>query len=90
MAVESGLAHHHARRFAKFGSKIGNHEFHVLIGRIGAVKSSAFHFLNPFFGVGIAALLLGETITGLDMIGVAIAAGGILAVQLARIRGAGA
>jgi drug/metabolite transporter (DMT)-like permease len=63
--------------------------FH-LIGRIGAVKSSAFHFLNPFFGVGIAALLLGETITGLDMIGVAIAAGGILAVQLARIRGAGA
>lgn len=63
--------------------------FH-LIGRIGAVKSSAFHFLNPFFGVGIAALLLGESITGLDMIGVAIAAGGILAVQLARIRGAGA
>ena len=63
--------------------------FH-LIGRIGAVKSSAFHFLNPFFGVGIAALLLGEAITGLDMIGVAIAAGGILAVQLARIRGAGA
>ncbi len=63
--------------------------FH-LIGRIGAVKASAFHFLNPFFGVGIAALLLGETITGLDMIGVAIAAGGILAVQLARIRGAGA
>ena len=63
--------------------------FH-LIGRIGAVKSSAFHFLNPFFGVGIAALLLGEPITGLDMIGVAIAAGGILAVQLARIRGAGA
>ena len=63
--------------------------FH-LIGRIGAIKSSAFHFLNPFFGVGIPALLLGETITGLDMIGVAIAAGGILAVQLARIRGAGA
>ena len=63
--------------------------FH-LIGRIGAVKASAFHFLNPFFGVGIAALLLGESITGLDMIGVAIAAGGILAVQLARIRGAGA
>ena len=59
--------------------------FH-LIGRIGAVKASAFHFLNPFFGVVIAALLLGEAVTGLDMIGVAIAAGGILAVQLARIR----
>jgi drug/metabolite transporter (DMT)-like permease len=59
-----------------------------LIGRIGAVKSSAFHFLNPFFGVAIAALVLGESITGLDMIGVAIAAAGILAVQLARIRGA--
>jgi drug/metabolite transporter (DMT)-like permease len=59
-----------------------------LIGRIGAVKSSAFHFLNPFFGVAIAAVVLGESITGLDMIGVAIAAAGILAVQLARIRGA--
>lgn len=59
--------------------------FH-LIGRIGAVKASAFHFLNPFFGVVIAALLLGEAVTGLDMIGVAIAAGGILAVQVARIR----
>jgi hypothetical protein len=32
--------------------------------------------------------VLGESITGLDMIGVAIAAAGILAVQLARIRGA--
>lgn len=61
--------------------------FH-LIGRIGAVKASAFHFLNPFFGVLIAALLLGETITMLDMIGVAIAAAGILAVQLAKLRGA--
>ncbi|WP_430465527.1 DMT family transporter [Tabrizicola sp.] len=61
--------------------------FH-LIGRIGAVKASAFHFLNPFFGVLIAALLLGETITALDMIGVAIAAAGILAVQLAKLRSA--
>lgn len=58
-----------------------------LIGRIGAVKASAFHFLNPFFGVLIAALLLGEHISGLDMIGVAIATLGILAVQMARMSG---
>lgn len=58
--------------------------FH-LVGRVGAVKASAFHFLNPFFGVTIAALLLGEQISGLDMIGVAIAASGILAVQLSRM-----
>jgi probable blue pigment (indigoidine) exporter len=56
-----------------------------LVGRVGAVKASAFHFLNPFFGVAIAAGLLGEKISGADMIGVAIAALGILAVQLSRM-----
>jgi probable blue pigment (indigoidine) exporter len=58
----------------------------ALVGRVGAVKASAFHFLNPFFGVVIAALLLGEHIGLPDMIGVAIAAAGILAVQLSRMK----
>ncbi len=57
-----------------------------LVGRIGAVKASTFHFLNPFFGVLIAAFLLGEQVSGLDMLGVAIAALGILAVQMAKLR----
>ena len=56
----------------------------TLVGRIGAVKASTFHFLNPFLGVAIAAALLGETIGWLDVIGVAIIAGGILAVQLSK------
>ncbi|AKO95640.1 putative permease, DMT superfamily [Marinovum algicola DG 898] len=56
----------------------------TLVNRIGAVKASTFHFLNPFFGVAVAALLLGERLGPLDMIGVAIVGGGILAVQLAR------
>lgn len=55
-----------------------------LVNRIGAVRASTFHFLNPFFGVTIAALLLGEHIGWLDFAGVAIVAAGILAVQLAR------
>lgn len=58
----------------------------ALVRRVGAVKAAAFHFLNPFFGVVIAALLLGEKIGLLDMIGVAIAAAGILAVQLSRMK----
>ncbi|WP_108813278.1 DMT family transporter [Loktanella sp. Alg231-35] len=56
----------------------------LLVGRIGAVKASTFHFLNPFLGVVIAAALLGEAIGVLDVIGVAIIAGGILAVQLSK------
>ena len=56
----------------------------VLVGRIGAVKASTFHFLNPFLGVAIAAAFLGEAIGLLDIIGVAIIAGGILAVQLSK------
>jgi probable blue pigment (indigoidine) exporter len=57
-----------------------------LVSRVGAVKASAFHFLNPFFGVLIAAFLLGEHIHLTDIIGVTIAAAGILAVQLARLK----
>ena len=57
-----------------------------LVRRIGAVRASTYHFLNPFFGVTIAALLLGERIGPLDMAGVAIAAAGILAVQVSRSR----
>jgi probable blue pigment (indigoidine) exporter len=60
----------------------------ALVGRIGAVRASTFHFLNPFFGVGIAALLLGETIGRLDILGVLVATAGILAVQLSRLRAA--
>ncbi|SFR53601.1 Threonine/homoserine efflux transporter RhtA [Yoonia tamlensis] len=56
----------------------------TLVGRIGAVKASTFHFLNPFLGVAIAAALLGEAIGALDVIGVGIIAGGILAVQLSK------
>lgn len=55
-----------------------------LVGRIGAVKASTFHFLNPFLGVAIAAVLLGERVTLLDVAGVIIIAGGILAVQLSK------
>ena len=55
-----------------------------LVGRIGAVRAATFHFLNPFFGVAIAALLLGERLTGWDVLGVAIIAAGILAVQVSR------
>ncbi|WP_299281675.1 DMT family transporter [uncultured Tateyamaria sp.] len=56
----------------------------ALVARIGAIKAATFHFLNPFFGVAIAALLLGEQLGTQDVIGVAIIAAGILAVQLSR------
>lgn len=55
-----------------------------LVARIGAVRSAAFHFLNPFFGVATAALLLGERLGTFDVLGVAVIMAGILAVQLAR------
>ncbi len=56
----------------------------LLVGRIGAVGASTFHFLNPFFGVFIAALLLSERVGALDIVGVAVIAAGILAVQLSK------
>lgn len=56
----------------------------VLLHRIGATRAATFHFLNPVFGVAIAALLLGERLGPLDLVGVLIVTAGILAVQIAR------
>lgn len=56
----------------------------MLVERIGATRASTFHFLNPFFGVAIAAVILGEQLTQTDIIGVLIVMAGIFAVQTAR------
>lgn len=55
-----------------------------LVNRVGATRAATFHFLNPFFGVAIAALLLSEPLGGRDILGVIIITAGILAVQLSR------
>lgn len=57
----------------------------LLVGRIGAVRAATFHFLNPFFGVAVAAVVLGERLGVYDVIGVAIIMAGILAVQRSRV-----
>ncbi len=56
----------------------------MLVDRIGATPAAVFHFLTPFFGVSIAALLLGEELGAMDIVGVLIITAGILAVQLSK------
>lgn len=58
----------------------------LLVQRIGATRAATFHFLNPVFGVLVAWALLGEALRVTDLLGVAIIACGILAVQMARAR----
>ncbi|MEO1549035.1 MAG: DMT family transporter [Pseudomonadota bacterium] len=55
-----------------------------LIARVGATRAATFHFLNPFIGVTIAAIVLGEVLVLRDIIGVLIIMAGIYAVQSAR------
>lgn len=55
-----------------------------LVRRIGTVRAATFHFLTPFFGVAIAAVLLGEAIRSLDIVGVAVITVAILVVQLSK------
>ena len=55
-----------------------------LVARIGAIRAATFHFLNPFFGVAVGAVLLGEKLAVWDVVGVVIIAAGILAVQWSR------
>ncbi|MEM8626201.1 MAG: DMT family transporter [Pseudomonadota bacterium] len=53
----------------------------TLVKRISAANASAFHFLNPVFGVAFAYLLLAEPVTVSDAVGVAAVAAGILIVN---------
>ena len=55
-----------------------------LVNRVGAIKAATFHFLNPFFGVVIANIILDEALSSRDFIGVFIITCGILAVQLSK------
>ncbi len=55
-----------------------------LVNEIGAIKAATFHFLNPFFGVSIAALILGEPLSLSDYFGVVIVTIGILLVQTSK------
>ncbi len=55
-----------------------------LVGRIGATRASTYHFLNPFLGVGIAAIILGERLSLQDIFGVLVVMAGIFAVQVSR------
>lgn len=57
----------------------------MLVARVGPTRAATYHFLNPVFGVVIAYLLLAEQLSWIDAVGVAIIAGGIFAVQRARI-----
>jgi len=59
----------------------------LLVKRIGATKSASFHFLNPFFGVLIAAAILAEPISLKDGIAVVIIMSGIFAVQISHRKG---
>ena len=57
---------------AAFPGIIGPVIWFYLQKEIGAVKYSSFHFLVPFFGIGISYFLLGETLTFIDMVGVVV------------------
>ncbi|MCF6306142.1 MAG: EamA/RhaT family transporter, partial [Rhodobacteraceae bacterium] len=52
--------------------------------RIGTIRAASFHFLNPFLGVAIAALVLSESLTYRDLLGVLVISAGIVAVQMGR------
>ncbi len=56
----------------------------LLVNRIGAIRASSFHFLNPFLGVAIAAVFVGESLSGQDIIGVMVITVGIIAVQFSK------
>jgi drug/metabolite transporter (DMT)-like permease len=55
-----------------------------LVRRVGPVRASTFHFLNPFFGVLVATVILAEPLSVRDGIGVVIIMAGILLVQMSR------
>ncbi|MDP6745376.1 MAG: DMT family transporter [SAR324 cluster bacterium] len=67
-----------------FPGLLGTLIWFFLVRRIGPVKAATFHFLNPFFGVLVAAIILSEPLSLRDGIGVTIIMAGIFLVQLSR------
>lgn len=57
----------------------------LLVNRIGMIRASTFHFLNPAFGVAVAAVLLSEALSFMDLVGVLVVTLGILLVQASRM-----
>lgn len=55
----------------------------VLVKRVGPTRAAAFHFLNPFLGVMMAVILLGEHAGVAELVGVVVITAGIVAVQMA-------
>ncbi len=70
---------------AAFPGIIGPVIWFYLQKEIGAVKYSSFHFLVPIFGITISYLLLGETLTFSDVIGVIIIILGLYLVNSNKI-----
>ena len=57
-----------------------------LIYSIGPIKAAAFHFLNPFFGVLIANIILSESLYWQQLLGVSLVTVAILSLQLSNIK----
>lgn len=58
----------------------------TLVERSSATDASAYHFLNPAFGVAVAWAVLAEPVGWPDAVGVVLVAGGILIVNRAERR----
>ncbi len=57
-----------------------------LIYHIGPIRAASFHFLNPFFGVLIAHIILLEQLGWQQLVGVLLVTVSILSLQMASIR----
>ncbi len=66
---------------AAFPGIIGPVIWFYLQKEVGPVKYSSFHFLVPFFGIGISYFLLGETLKLIDIIGVVVIIFGLYLVN---------
>ena len=66
---------------AAFPGIIGPIIWFYLQKEIGAVRYASFHFLVPFFGIGISFLLLRETLSYIDILGVIVIVLGLYLVN---------
>ncbi len=69
-----------------FPGLVGTLIWFKLLHAIGPIKSAAFHFLNPFFGVFIAQIFLSETLLAQQLIGVFLVTAAILFLQISKIK----
>jgi drug/metabolite transporter (DMT)-like permease len=67
--------------YVAMGTLIGNTLWQAAVQQVGPVRTLIYMYLQPFFSLVIAAIVLGDRLTPLQAVGGLLAIGGVMLVK---------